>query len=58
MEYKRALPVLSENRSSDSEALLGYIEDIKEETAVRITTLERAFELIKENLEKLLEVNQ
>ena len=50
MEYKRAMPVLSDDASHDSAILLGYIEDIKAETAVRISALEILVEILKEKL--------
>ena len=44
------MPVLSDDASHDSAILLGYIEDIKAETAVRISALEILVEILKEKL--------
>lgn len=50
MEYKRAMPILSDDASEDSALLLGYIEDIKAETAVRISALETLVEILKDKI--------
>ena len=50
MEYKRSMPVLSDDASEDSALLLGYIEDIKAETSVRISALEILVEILKEKI--------
>ena len=50
MEYKRAMPILSDDASEDSALLLGYIEDIKAETAVRISALEILVEILKDKV--------
>ncbi len=50
MEYKRTMPVLSPDKTKDNEQILGYVEDLKAETAIRISSLERTLELIKDKL--------
>lgn len=57
MEYKRTMPVLSDSKSEDSEKILSYVEDLKAETAVRISTLENTIELIKDKLAAATEVS-
>ena len=56
MEYKRTMPVLSDSATEDSALLLGYIEDIKAETAVRISSLEILTEILKEKITQITEV--
>ena len=50
MEYKQAMPVLSGDASENSALLLGYIEDIKAETAVKISALESLVEILKDKI--------
>ena len=50
------MPVLSDSATEDSALLLGYIEDIKAETAVRISSLEILTEILKEKITQITEV--
>ena len=50
MEYQKSAPVLSGNGAADCERLLGYIEDIKAETAIKISYLERVLEVLKKEV--------
>ena len=56
MEYKRTMPVLKGEPSEDCAVLLGYVEDIKAETAVKISALETLLEILKEKISHLSEV--
>ena len=44
------MPVLVGDASEDSALLLGYIEDIKSETAVKISALEILVEILKDKI--------
>ncbi len=57
MEYKRTMPVLSGDSSEDCGLLLGYIEDIKAETAVKISALEILTQILKEKISQITEVS-
>ncbi len=57
MEYKRVAPVLVEDAEENFELLLGYTEDIKEETAVKLTLMENTIEQMKIILSSLKEVS-
>ena len=50
MEYKNTTPVLSGNGREDCERLLGYIEELKAETAVRLNYLEKTLEILKKEV--------
>ncbi len=56
MEYKRTMPVLSGEASEDCALLLGYVEDIKAETAVKISALEILTQILKEKISQITEV--
>ena len=57
MEYKRTAPALVDDAEENFELILGYTEDIKEETAVKLTLMENTIEQMKTILNSLKEVS-
>jgi len=57
MKFKSPNPEIGDSTEESFANLISYIEDIKSETAAKLTLLENTMERIKEKLDSLGEVS-
>ncbi len=56
MNFRSLPPSIGSSTEENLEEILGYVEDLKEETEAKLTLVESTLEIIKEKLSKLEEV--
>ena len=57
MEFRSMIPPLSSNSEENTELLLGYIENLKSELEVKLSSMEVMLSRIKEQINSLKEAS-
>lgn len=57
MEFRSMIPPLSSNSEENTELLLGYIENLKSELEVKLSSMEVTLSRIKEQINSLKEAS-